>query len=49
MIGASAVTVQATDDRAKMFHARFGYRPFSDREPLMMILRMTETERLLQT
>ena len=46
-IGARAVIVQAVDERAKAFHIRFGYRPFSDREPLMMILRMTEIEWLL--
>ena len=33
MIGARAVVVQAIDERAQTFCARFGYRPFSDREP----------------
>ena len=47
-IGARAVIVQAVDERAKAFYIRFGYRQFSDREPLMMVLRMTEIERLLQ-
>ncbi len=46
-IGARAVIVQAIDEGAAAFYIRFGYRPFSDREPLMMILRMAELERLL--
>jgi len=32
----------ALDDEAKAFHVRFDYRPFSDREPVMMILWMAE-------
>ncbi len=46
-IGARAVVVQAIDEGAAAFYIRFGYRPFSNREPLMMILRMAELERLL--
>jgi len=47
MIGARAVIVQAIDEGAKAFYVRFGYRPFSDREPLTMIPRMAELERLV--
>ncbi|MCY3879705.1 MAG: GNAT family N-acetyltransferase [Rhodobacteraceae bacterium] len=47
MIGARAVIVQAIDERVKAFYVRFGYRPFSEREPLMMILRMAELEQLV--
>ncbi len=46
-IGAHAVIVQAIDDRAKAFNVRFGFHPFSDREPPMTILRIAELERLL--
>ena len=46
-IGARAVVVQAIDEGAKAFHVRFGYRPFSEREPLMMILLIADLERLL--
>ena len=46
-IGARAVIVQAIDEEAKAFYVRFGYRPFSEREPLMMILRIAELERLV--
>ena len=38
-IGARAIIVQAIDEGAAAFYARFDYRPFSEREPLMMILR----------
>ncbi len=46
-IGTRAVVVQAIDERAKAFYVRFGYRPFSEREPLMRILRIADLERLL--
>ncbi len=42
VIGARALVVQALDDGAKGFYERFGFRPFSDREPLMLILRVSE-------
>ena len=42
VIGARALVVQALDDEAKGFYERFGFRPFSDREPLMSILRISE-------
>ena len=48
VIGARAVIVQAIDERAKVFYGRFGFRPFSDREPLMLTLRMSELDALLR-
>lgn len=48
VIGARAVIVQAVDERAKAFYGRFGFRPFSDREPLMLALRTSELEDLLR-
>ena len=48
VIGARAVIVQAVDERAKAFYGRFGFRPFSDREPLMPALRTSELEVLLR-
>ena len=49
VIGARAVIVQAIDERAAGFYACFGFRPFSDREPLMLALRMAELDGLLQS
>ena len=37
-IGARAIF----DERAKSFYERFGFRPFSEREPLMLLLRISE-------
>ena len=48
MVGARAIVVQAIDGRAAAFYAKFGFRPFSAREPLMLILRMSEIEGLLR-
>ena len=48
IIGARAIVVQALDERAKTFYARFGFRPFSEREPLMLLLRISELRALLQ-
>ena len=42
VIGARALVVQALDDEAKGFYERFGFRPFSNREPLMLVLRISE-------
>jgi GNAT superfamily N-acetyltransferase len=42
LIGARALVVQALDDEARRFYERFGFRSFSDREPLMLILRISE-------
>ena len=46
-IGARAVIVQAVDERARAFYERFGFRPFSEREPLMLVLRISEIAGLL--
>ena len=46
-VGARAVIVQAVDERARAFYERFGFRPFSEREPLMLVLRMSEIAGLL--
>ena len=48
IIGARAIVVQAIDEQAKAFYGRFAFRPFSDREPLMLILRMSELDVLLE-
>ena len=48
VIGARAIVVLALDERAKSFYERFGFRPFSDREPLMLVLRMSDLRALLQ-
>ena len=48
LIGARAIAVQAINEQAKSFHLRFGFRPLSDREPLMLILRISEIEALLR-
>ena len=48
IIGARAIVVQAIDEQATTFYRRFGFRPFSDREPLMLILRMSELDALLE-
>ena len=41
VIGSRAIVVQALNEEAKAFHARFGFRPFSEREPLMLVLRLS--------
>ena len=46
-VGARAVIVQAIDNRARASYERFGFRPFSEREPLMPALRMSEIAALL--
>ena len=48
VVGARAIVVPAIDERAAAFHAKFGFRPFSAREPLMRVLRMSELEGLLR-
>ena len=48
IIGARAVVVQTINEQAKSFYARFGFRPFSNREPLMLILRISELDGLLR-
>ena len=42
VIGARAIVVQAFDEAARKFYEPFGFLPFSDREPLMLILRISE-------
>ena len=42
IISARALVVQAIDDEAKGFYERFGFRPFSSREPLMLVLRVSD-------
>ena len=48
VIGARAIVVHALDVRAKSFYQRFGFRPFSDREPFMLAVRMSDLRALLQ-
>ena len=48
LIGARAAAVQAIDEQAKSSYGQFGFRPFSDREPLVLILRISEIEALLR-
>ena len=48
VIGARAIVVQALDERASTFYQRWGFRPFSDREPLMLILRLSELSAALE-
>lgn len=47
MIGARAIVVQALDEQTKVFYERSGFRPFSDREPLMLLLRISELRAVL--
>ena len=47
VIGARAIVVHAPDERAKSFYAQFGFRPFSNREPLVLVLRISELRALL--
>ncbi|MCY4394065.1 MAG: GNAT family N-acetyltransferase [Rhodospirillaceae bacterium] len=47
VIGARAIVVQAIDEAAVAFYARFGFRRFSNREPLTLILRISELETML--
>lgn len=42
VIGARAIIVQALDEAAKTFYKRSGFLPFSDREPHMLLLRISE-------
>ena len=48
LIGARAIVVQALDEEAGAFYQRFGFRPFSDHEPLMLFLRISELTAMLQ-
>ena len=42
VIGARAIVVQALDEQAATFYERHSFSRFSDREPLMLILRIAE-------
>ena len=48
VIGARAIVVQAFNEDAKTFYEQFGFLPFSDREPLMLLLRISELRAVLQ-
>ena len=48
VVGARAVIVHAINERDRAFYERFGFRPFSDRELLMLVLRMSEMAGLLE-
>ena len=48
LIGARAIVVQALNEEAKEFYEQFSFLPFSDREPLMLILRISELSAALQ-
>ena len=48
LIGSRAIVVQAIDVRAKSFYSRFEFRPSSEREPLMLLLRTSELVALLE-
>ena len=43
---APAPSLRAIDEQAESFHGRFGFRPFPDREPLMLMLRVSGTRRV---
>ena len=48
LVGARAIVVQALDEEVKEFYEQFGFLPFSDREPLMLILRIAELRAALR-
>ncbi len=48
VIGARAIVVQAINDEARAFYERFGFLPFSEREPLMLVLRISKLKEALQ-
>ena len=48
VIGARAIVVQALNEEAKEFYEPFGFLPFSDREPLMLILRIADLRAALR-
>lgn len=48
VIGARAAVVHALDEGAKSFYERFGFRRFSDRESLMLFVRMSDLRATLQ-
>ena len=48
VVGARTIVVQAVEERARALYGRYGFRPYSDREPLMLLLRMPEIASLLK-
>lgn len=42
VIGARAIIVQALDEQAKTFYEHSGFKQFSEREPHMLLLRLSE-------
>lgn len=49
VIGARTIVVQAFNEEAKTFYEQFGFLPFSNREPLMLFLRISQLRAALQT
>lgn len=48
VIGARAIIAQALDEQAKAFYERSGFLPFSDHEPHMLLLRISELQAIFQ-
>ena len=48
LIGARPLITQALDDRAGNFCQRFGFRAFSERGPLMLLLRISDLRGALE-
>jgi len=48
LIGARALITRALDERAGSFCERFGFRAFSEREPLMLLLRISDLRDVLE-
>ena len=48
IVGARSLVVQALDEGARSFYERFGFRPFSEAEPLILVLRMSELRAMLE-
>ena len=48
VVGAREVLLQAIHERARTFYQKSGFRLLSDREPLMLVLRMAEIAGLLK-
>ena len=40
--------MQALNDEANVFYGRCGFRPFPEREPLMVVLRLSELKALVE-
>lgn len=48
MIGARAIIVQALDEQTKGFYEQAGFLPFSEHEPHMLLLRISELLAIFQ-